>query len=66
LSLDEPNNEDDTITIGDFSFCMNKELVTQIKSATIDLTYMGFTIEPEIPLVASGSACGSCASSCSS
>ena len=39
-------------------FCIEKELLTTIGGATIDLTYMGFSIEPEIPLAAADGGCG--------
>lgn len=60
--------DDDTVVEqGGFTFCVNKELLTQIGGVTIDLTYMGFTVEPDVPLNSGASACGSCGSggSCS-
>jgi hypothetical protein len=52
---------------GGFTFAVEKSLLEQIKSVTIDLTYMGFTLEPEVPLAsAGGSSCGSSCSSCGS
>lgn len=66
LALDEPNDDDKTFTVNDFYFCINGELLEQVKSISIDLTYMGFTVEPEIPLRSSASASASACSGCSS
>ena len=45
---------------------MATDLVAQIKGVKIDMTYMGFTVDPEVPLASPGSSCGSCGSSCGS
>ena len=66
LALDEPNAQDSTEEVDGFTFCMATELVAQIKGVAIDMTYMGFTVDPEVPLASSGSSCGSCGSSCGS
>lgn len=67
LALDAATDQDQTEEQGGFTFCMSKELLEQAKSVKVDLTYMGFSVEPEVPLVAEGgSACGSCCSSCGS
>lgn len=62
--------DDDTVTETDgFTFCVNKELLDSIEGVDIDLSYMGFVVEPKKPLpsASSGSSCGSCGSggSCS-
>ena len=51
-----------------FTFCINKDLLAQVQGVKIDLTYMGFAVEPTVPLAAAdgGSACGSCSSGCGS
>jgi len=67
LALDEAKDDDQTEEQGGFTFCMSSDLVEKAKSVKIDLTYMGFVVEPEVPLIAEGgSACGSCCSSCGS
>ena len=48
------------------AFCIAMDLLAQIKGVSIDLTYMGFTVDPEVPLASSGSGCGSCGSGCGS
>ena len=67
LALDGPGDEDQQFTEGGFSFCVNKDLLGKIGGVSIDLTYMGFTVSPTIPLPDTGSSscCGcSGASSC--
>lgn len=68
LALDEPGDDDATEEAGGFKFCINKSLLEQIKSAKIDLTPMGFMVEPEVPLpdTGSGGGCGGCCGGCGS
>ena len=65
LALDGPTDADTQFHEGGFSFCVNKELLAKIGGVTIDMTYMGFMVNPAIPLQGSGapSACGGCAGS---
>ena len=59
LALDEPGDEDARFEQDGFAFCINKELLQQVKSVSIDLSYLGFTVTPEVPLPSSGgSSCG--------
>jgi hypothetical protein len=50
-----------------FDFCIETSLLSQIGGATIDITYLGFNVEPDKPLNSAGSSgCSSCSSgSCS-
>ena len=41
-----------------------RTLLERIGGVRIDVSYMGFLVEPELPL--GGSSCGSCGSSCGS
>ena len=67
LALDEPGDEDARFEQDGFAFCINKELLQQVKSVSIDLSYLGFTVTPEVPLPSSGgSSCGGCCGSCGS
>lgn len=68
LALDETREGDEVVEQDGFTFCTEKNLWTQIGGATIDLSYMGFTVDPTHPLPApaGGSACGSCCGSCGS
>lgn len=68
MALDEPNDQDQTEEQDGFTFCINKTLLEQVKGVKIDLTYMGFAVEPTVPLAAAegGGACGSCSSGCGS
>lgn len=69
LALDESKDTDEVIVEGGFTFCIDKELLAQVKSVSITLTYMGFTVDTEQPLPGASdggsSSCGSC-SSCGS
>ncbi len=66
LALDEPDQDDQVVEEGGFSFCLNKELVSMIGSVNVDVTPMGFTLTPEKPLPNSGGGCGGgcCSSGC--
>lgn len=65
MALDEERDTDTVMEKDGFTFCMDKELLAQVKSVKIDLTYMGFAIEPEVPLPAGdGCGCPSCGSGC--
>lgn len=68
LAIDEPGPDDVTEEAGGFSFCINKALLEQIKSAKIDLSPMGFVVEPENPLPDTGNTggCGGCCGGCGS
>ena len=60
LALDEPGDEDARFEQDGFAFCINNELLQQVKGISIDLSYLGFTVTPEVPLPSSGgsSCCG--------
>ncbi len=46
-----------------YTFCMSQSLLDEVKGVTIDLTYMGFTVTPEVPFASSGDGgCSSCTS----
>ena len=64
LALDEAMEDDNTMEQDGFQFCVTKALWEQIGGVTIDLSYMGFALEPDIPLPNVGSSCGSCCGSC--
>lgn len=66
LQLDEAGPDDAVEEVGGFTFCVNKELLDEIKSAKIDLTPMGFVVIPEVPLPSTGGAggCGGCCGGC--
>lgn len=68
LALDEPTDTDKTEEIGEFNFCINNDLLDQIKSAKIDFSPYGFVVEPENPLpdTGSGGGCGGCCGGCGS
>ena len=67
LALDEAGDEDARFEQDGFAFCINKDVLQQVKSVSIDLSYLGFTVTPEVPLPSSGgSSCGDCCGSCGS
>lgn len=67
LALDEAGENDTRIEQGGFAFCINNELLQQVKSVSIDANYLGFLVTPEVPLPSSGgSACGGCCGACGS
>lgn len=64
LALDEPGESDDIMEEAGFRFCIDKELLDQVKGVSIGISYMGFTLDPEVPLASAGDSggCGSCTS----
>ena len=64
LALDEPTPEDKVFEQDGFTFCIAGDLLETVGGVSIDLTYMGFSVEPEIPLANTGGS--SCGGSCSS
>lgn len=66
MALDEPDSQDQTEEQGGYTFCMGKELVKEVQGAKIDLTYMGFAVDPVVPFASasSGGGCGSCGGGC--
>lgn len=63
----KPGENDTRIEQGGFAFCINNELLQQVKSVSIDANYLGFLVTPEVPLPSSGgSACGGCCGACGS
>ena len=67
LGLDPAGDDDVSEEAGGFTFCINKDLLDQIKGAKIALTPMGFMVEPTVPLPESaGGGCGGCCGGCGS
>lgn len=66
LMVDEADDNDTKEEAGGFIFCIKNDLLSQIKSASIDATPFGFDVAPEIPLPASEGGCGSCCGGCGS
>ena len=64
MALDEPTDNDTTVEANGFTFCIEKDLLERVGGVKIDVSYMGFVVESELPLANSGSSCGSCGSSC--
>ncbi len=68
LALDDAGEEDAAFEDGGFTFCINKSLLEKVVSVAIDLSDMGFMVEPSAPLEFGGSAggCGTCCGGCGS
>ena len=65
LALDEAGTTDMTMEQSGFSFCIAKNLWEEIGAVSIDLSYMGFSLESEKPLPgASASGCSACGGGC--
>ncbi|MBO4317509.1 MAG: IscA/HesB family protein [Mailhella sp.] len=64
LALDEPTDDDHSEVADGFTFVVSKDLLEQIGGVTIDVSYFGFTVEPDkpLPVVESSGCCGSCGS----
>ena len=56
LALDEPGDEDARFEQDGFAFCINKELLQQVKSVSIDLSYLGFTVTVPAAVAAAAAA----------
>lgn len=65
LALDEPAGTDHTEENNGLTFCIDKELLGQVQGVKINLTYMGFAVDPLVPFASTGeSVCASCGSGC--
>lgn len=66
LALDAANDGDMSEEQSGFTFCINKELLAQVEGVKIDLTHMGFVVEPTVPLPQAGGGCSGCSGGCGS
>ena len=67
LALDAATDDDQSEEQAGFTFCINKELLAQVHGVKIDLSHLGFTVEPTMPLPENdGGGCGSCCGGCGS
>lgn len=62
IALDSPTDSDVVEKVDTLSFCIDKKLLDEVKSVKIDLSYMGFIVEPEVPLAVPEGMVGGCAS----
>ena len=63
MALDAPNGNDVVEDVDGIQFFMEKPLADQVKSVKVDLSFMGFSLEPEVPLPSTGT--GGCCTGCS-
>lgn len=64
LALDEPRETDQVFEDKGFSFCMESALHEQTQGVIIDAGYMGFSVQPAVPLAQAGSGCSGCGGGC--
>ena len=62
LALDEANENDKSFEANGYTFCLESDLLERVGSVKIDVSYMGFMVEPELPL--GGGGCSSCGGGC--
>ncbi|MCA1795174.1 MAG: hypothetical protein LC660_15130 [Desulfobacteraceae bacterium] len=60
MALDEPKNTDDSFDIKGHKFVVDKDFMEKAERIKIDFTGMGFALDSNMDLGASG--CGSCGS----
>lgn len=68
MALDEPKDSDEVFDLeGGIKFLMDKELLESAKPVTVDISYMGFTVDSSLQLGGGGCSSGSCSTGgCSS
>ncbi len=59
MALDEPEGDDTVIEEAGFKFCINKDLLEESTGINVNVSYMGFEIEPVKPFANAGGGCGS-------
>ncbi|SDF68900.1 IscA/HesB family protein [Desulfovibrio legallii] len=64
LALDAVADDDQSEEQGGFTFCIHKDLLAQVEGVAIDLTYAGFSVEPQKPLPNAGGGCSGCSGGC--
>ena len=63
LALDAPGGDDEVFEQAGYSFCINMDLFGQTGDISVDVTYMGFSVESANPMGGGGGGCCGCASS---
>jgi len=66
LALDTPGDDDAIFDTAGYTFCISKDLFVQTGDVAVDVTYMGFSLEPANPISSGGGCCGCASSGCSS
>ncbi len=65
MALDEPQENDEVYSIGDFKYIVDKGLLEQAKPIKIDFMGMGFNITSSMVFESGCGGCGSGTSGCS-
>lgn len=63
LALDTPGDDDSAFDQGGYNFCVNKNLLEQTGDISIDVSYMGFTVDSK-NAIGGGGGCSSCGGGC--
>lgn len=66
IALDEAGDDDQVFEDSGFTFCINKELLTQAESVCLDCNDTGFVLKSGKPLSGAGGGCGGCGGGCHS
>jgi len=64
MALDEPRDNDESYTFGDFTYVIEKDLLEKVQPVKVDFSGFGFRIDCDYDFGA-GSACSGCGSSSS-
>ncbi len=63
MALDEPKESDEVFDFdGGIKFLMDKDLLESAQPVTVDIGYMGFTVDSSLQLGGGGCSSGSCSS----
>jgi Fe-S cluster assembly iron-binding protein IscA len=65
LALDDPTDTDKVFDEKGYSFIINDDLFTAAKKIKVDFTYIGFSVDSEMPM-SGGGGCASCGGGCGS
>jgi hypothetical protein len=64
MALDEPRDNDESYTFGDFTYLIEKDLLEKVQPVKVDFSGFGFRIDCDYDF-GGGSACSGCGSSSS-
>ena len=64
MALDEPKDTDNTYTLDNFQYIVNKDFIEKVKPIKVDFTPFGFKITSGVELSAGCSSCDTTKSCC--
>lgn len=62
LAIDEAGEDDASFEAAGYTFCVNKDLLAQTSTITVDYGAMGFSVDSLVPMSKGGGGCSSCGS----